>query len=86
MSCQHCTDPDGQACFPIYGVGPHRHEGGTIIGSTRMLPKEEWPANFEEDPECPGLGVWWCPECGDGSPAAAQVAAQQNGESNEPRL
>lgn len=24
---------------------------------------EEWPLNFTEDPECPGLGVYQCPRC-----------------------
>ena len=54
--------------YPYFGVGPHVHVGLTsdpssIIGSTRMLPREEWPDNFEE---CPaegwaGLGMWYCP-------------------------
>ena len=70
MPCEHCTDPDGVPCYPLYGVGPHRHDlAHGIIGSTRMLPREEWPTNFQEDPEAPGLGVWWCSHCGDGKPA-----------------
>jgi hypothetical protein len=71
MSCEHCTDPDGMPCFPMYGVGPHKHVGTSIIGSTVLLPAEQWPENYQEDPDCPGLGVWWCPYCGDGKPADA---------------
>jgi hypothetical protein len=65
--------------YPIYGVGPHVHEGLTsdpmsMIGSTRFLPREEWPDNFVEDsdPKWAGIGTWYCPhscdcsECPDG--------------------
>lgn len=68
MSCKHCTDPGGEACFPVYGIGPHRHEGEHWIGSTVMLDKAEWPTNYREDKDCPGMGVWWCPKCGEGKP------------------
>lgn len=68
MSCEYCTDPDGAPCFPIYGVGPHRHQGDSWIGSTVMLDKSEWPDNYREDPDCPGCGVYWRPQCGDGNP------------------
>lgn len=37
MSCEKCTDPDGEACFPVYGLGPHKHVGESFIGSTVML-------------------------------------------------
>lgn len=70
MSCEYCTDPDGAPCFPIYGLGPHQHttqHNGMIIGSY-PLPSETWPENYREDPDCPGHGVWWCPQCGDGKP------------------
>lgn len=80
MSCEYCTDPDGEPCFPMYGMGPHKHVGLTddprsFIGSTAHLPKEEWPSNYQEDPECPGMGVWWCEHCGEGKPDAAIDAA-----------
>lgn len=71
MSCKHCTDPNGEACFPQYGVGPHTHEernGIPFFGSTKTLPREDWPDNYREDPNTPGLGVWWCPYCGEGKP------------------
>ena len=71
MACKHCTDPDGLPCFPQYGVGPHtcfyKYPGATL-GQSQPLPREQWPENYMEDPDCPGHGVWWCPECGDGKP------------------
>lgn len=78
MSCEFCTDPDGAACFPIYGVGPHRHVGVTddpssILGSTEHLPQSEWPTNYRENPDEPGSGIWWCPHCGDGKPEDAPL-------------
>lgn len=56
----------GHEWFPQYGVGPHSHDltGGTFIGSTRLHPKHAWPANYREDPETPGCGVYECPGCG----------------------
>ena len=50
--------------FPSYGVAPHDHnleKTGSFIGSTELKDKAEWPENFKEDPECPGLGVYLCP-------------------------
>lgn len=49
-----------------YGVAPHWHdvkEAGGIIGSTRILPREEWPSNFEPDPEDANCGVYHCDAC-----------------------
>jgi hypothetical protein len=52
--------------YPYYGVGPHVHEGVilhgpvTFIGSTRMLPKEEWPDNYVDTNV--GCGMWYCPD------------------------
>lgn len=71
MACKYCTDPDGVSCFPVYGVGPHIHTSGV----TKIIGKEDWPTNFKEDPDCPGLGVWWCPHCGDGAPDDLQANA-----------
>lgn len=67
MSCAMCRDPDGFSCFPMYGVGPHKHAPGPIIGSTVLDEKQEVDG-FKPDPECPGLGTWWCPYCGAGNP------------------
>lgn len=49
-----------------YGVAPHRHDmdkTGSIIGSTVILPKEEWPKNFIPDPEDETCGTWFCESC-----------------------
>jgi hypothetical protein len=49
MSCDYCTDPDGAPCFPLYGVGPHIHEGidgNPLLGRTIPLPPDEWPDNY----------------------------------------
>jgi len=71
MSCEHCTDPDGCSCMPMYGLAPHRHgqltdKIGVSFGGTALLPKEEWPDNFIEDAEIPGMGTWFCPWCREG--------------------
>ncbi len=69
MGCEYCTDHDGAACYPVYGLGPHTHAGnGNWIRSTTMLPQTNWPTNYSEDPDCPGMGVWWCKHCGEGKP------------------
>lgn len=62
-NCETCGDGE---YYPIYGVGPHRHDmsrTGSIIGSTVHLPGEEWPSNYHEDPDAPGCGTWTCPDC-----------------------
>lgn len=45
-----------------YGTAPHYHDlsGGSIVGSTRLLPREEWPSNFTPDPEDASAGVYHC--------------------------
>jgi hypothetical protein len=58
--CKTCGDGEW---LPIYGVGPHRHTGKSFLGSTVLLPKEEWPASYREDPDAPGCGTWSCPDC-----------------------
>ena len=60
MTCPTCDGMGSQ-----YGLGLHKHDlvSGSFIGSTRMEPKEKWPDNFFEDPECPGCGVWTCKTC-----------------------
>ena len=68
MSCKHCTDPNGDPCYPQYGTGPHKSFDEHGNHFTEFLPKEEWPENYREDPDCPGCGIWWCPVCGDGKP------------------
>jgi hypothetical protein len=52
-----------------YGVGPHKHKivrdenGSILLSTTEMTPREEWPENFAEDDESPGIGVWICLSC-----------------------
>lgn len=79
MSCEHCTDPDGTPCFPVYGVGPHIHSG-PAFGGTLMLAPEHWPNCYRENPDEPGMGVWWCPYCGDGKPDAPSTKEQHDTE------
>lgn len=77
--CDHCVDPDGNNCYPYYGLAPHRHDlnitghnkhddsdiTGYIIGSTVLEPKENWPENFIADSGAAGLGTYIrCPFCG----------------------
>lgn len=71
--CEMCDDGDGFCVFPYYGVAPHTHQFNDTthptdwLGSTRVLPKDQWGKNFREDPECPGQGVYMrCPGCGNG--------------------
>lgn len=71
MSCDMCLDPDGIPCFPIYGPAPHTcfyKIPGAVMGQSVTLPRDQWPDNFIEDPECPGLGIYSCPHCGEGKP------------------
>lgn len=61
--CGTCKDGG----YPHYGVGPHicfYKIEGAVIGQSAPLPDK--PDNYVEDPQCPGLGVWFCPECKSG--------------------
>lgn len=37
--------------------------GSFVFAQRKPSPRETWPANFTEDPECPELGTWECPAC-----------------------
>lgn len=78
MSCPSCFDPeDGTRLYPHYGVGPHLcfyKIPGAMLGQSALLPPAAWPPNYEEDPDAPGHGIWWCPECGYGKPHAMASA------------
>lgn len=66
--CGYCLDPDGVCIFPYYGLAPHAHAPGPMIGSTRIDPREAWPDTFREDDDAPGCGVYTrCPKCGSGT-------------------
>ena len=79
MPCDHCTDPDGSACFPVYGPAPHKcfYLIGKPMGQSEPLPRDQWPEGFTEDPDCLGLGTYWCPHCGDGKPEPATQAERK---------
>lgn len=82
MSCEHCKDPDGQPCYPSYGVAPHEcfyKIPGAKIGESRLLPRDQWPDNFTEDSESPGCGVYWCAHCGEGKPKSAGAQDKAGG-------
>lgn len=65
MTCEICDDSEGQCVFPYYGLAPHTHKPGPMIGSTVVDDKATWPENFTEDPEWPGMGTYThCPLCG----------------------
>jgi hypothetical protein len=51
--------------YPYYGVAPHDcfHKIGAPLGGSIVHPRETWPANFREDPDEPGCGVYECPRC-----------------------
>ena len=88
MACEFCTDPDGLPCFPQYGIAPHLYGTGPgfRIG-TFFKPREFWPSNFQEDPENPNHGTYWCPECGDGKPKnEPEKATEMEINLNENRL
>jgi hypothetical protein len=72
--CDECED----GIYPHYGAAPGTTcgfmrmvadiqagvpEPKYIAGFSDPAPHEEWPPNFHEDPECPGLGVYECPRC-----------------------
>lgn len=83
MPCERCNDGDGICVFPYYGVAPHKHEGvepgkpRSWLGSTHILPRTEWPDNFREGADGPGLGTYThCPYCGEGeSPTTPPAGA-----------
>jgi len=67
--CPDCKDSDGNVVYPQYGVGPHKcfyKIEGAVLGDSELLPKDLWPDNFIEDPDCKECGVWFCPTCKEG--------------------
>jgi hypothetical protein len=69
--CEQCDDGDGNCAFPYYGVAPHTHALPTPthptdwIGSTRPLPRDQWPANFTPDDDSKECGTYThCLHCG----------------------
>lgn len=73
MACEHCRSDDGELLYPHYGVGPHRcfyKIPGAIVGQSEPLQPGQWPENYREDPDVPGMGIWWCGACGEGKPTS----------------
>lgn len=68
MPCKFCTDPDGQPCYPQYGLAPHLSPS-SLRKVTEFLPRDSWPPNFVPDPESDNHGTWFCPMCGHGDPS-----------------
>jgi len=68
MGCKFCTDPDGENCFPHYGLRPHNHDlskTGSFVGSTVIDWEAPLPKNFEPDPDDPACGTYThCLKCG----------------------
>ena len=64
VKCETCEDGE---YFPYYGLAPHAHDikriNDRMAISTAFASKDAWPANFKEDPEAPGCGIWSCPDC-----------------------
>lgn len=71
MTCELCADEDGESCYPIFGVGPHSHRPGPIIGSTVLDEDQSERPGFTPSLDEPGMGTWWCPHCGEGKPDGA---------------
>jgi hypothetical protein len=64
MSCEHCTDPDGNACLPQHGLAPHTQTDSGI--TTGWMPAKEWPECFIPDHDSPEAGTYYCPHCREG--------------------
>jgi hypothetical protein len=66
MTCEFCTDPDGNPCYPIAGLAPHEH---TTKG-LQFHPRDDWPDNYTPGKDDPYIGLWSCPHCGHGKATA----------------
>ena len=78
VGCEMCINEDGEPIFPSYGPAPHtcfHRIPGASLGESIPQNRSEWPTNFKEDPDCTGLGTYWCPSCGRGKPASEGGAA-----------
>jgi hypothetical protein len=61
--CKVCYDG---YFYPDYGVAPHKHDftkTGSFIGSTELLPKDQYPDNYDDVDK--GWGIYYCtnPNC-----------------------
>lgn len=69
--CSHCGGDND--VYPWYGCAPHAHVGESMIGSTVILLRDDWPKNFVEEPGCKGMGWYWCPVCENGKNEALDI-------------
>lgn len=66
-ACPSCDDGSGDCVYPYYGLAPHQHLKAGDCGLTKLLPKEDWPKNFEPDINSEGMGAYThCEACGAG--------------------
>jgi len=83
--CEFCIDPDGNLCFPSFGIAPHvPTELNGIRGHQFVEPRPE--DGFIPDPDDSTVGIYYCTHCGCGKPEelpiltlaekAARVAAE----------
>lgn len=68
-----CKNEDGKSIYPYYGVAPHTHKRGPMVGSTVIGDHTTWPINFQpdlnegEDASKATTGTYThCLECGGG--------------------
>lgn len=76
--CDDCDDGEGRCVYPLYGVAPHTcfyKIPEAVMGQSVELSEDQWPSNFELDPDLgpagngPRCGVYWfCPTCKRGTP------------------
>lgn len=79
MPCEHCIDPDGEPCYPTYGLAPHKSFEGSVVVSSEFEPESEWPEEFTPDEDDPKFGVWSCPKCGHGKPDGNSHGSKKHG-------
>jgi len=65
--CEFCIDPDGNLCFPSFGIAPHvPTEPNGIRGHQFVEPRPE--DGFIPDPDDSTVGIYYCTHCGCGKP------------------
>ena len=65
--CDYCLDPNGDNCYPWYGLRPHSHDlsVGGFLGSTVIDKSLLLPPHFKPDLENDNFGTYThCPKCG----------------------
>ncbi len=57
----------------IFGIGGPLNDNKLLFSKEQMMPfwrikNQLGTCESKEDVDCPGMGVWWCPHCGEGNP------------------